>query len=274
MPNNCLLIIFRHKHLKILFVLWTLLSVVSLHATESRLSKIQERGAVRVCVWPDYYSISYRNPKTQELIGIDVDMAYQLANDLGVKVQFVESSFSRLIDDVTNEYCDIAMFGIGIIPSRKKHLRFTSAHLQSDIYAITTRSNRVIKQWRDIDQAGVLVAVAKGTLHELMMQQKLQHAELVILDSPHAREQEVESGRADVFMTDYPYSQKILATTDWARLIKPDRVYHMTPYAYAIKPGDDIWFERVEAFVQQVKQDGRLRTAAQKHKLTPILISD
>lgn len=253
-----------------MLLLWSLL-MLPLHAAEHRLAEIQERGAVQVCVWPDYYSISYRNPKTQELIGIDVDMAHALGNDLGVKVEFVESSFARLIEDVVGERCDIAMFGIGVIPSRQQYLRFTSAHLQSDIYAITTRSNRVIQQWQDIDREDVLVAVAKGTLHESIMQQKLQHAELVILDSPHAREQEVESGRADVFMTDYPYSQKMLATTDWARLVKPDSEYHVTPYAYAVKPGDDVWFARVEAFVQQVKQDGRLAAAAQRHQLTPIL---
>ncbi len=245
---------------------------MSLHAADNRLAMVLERGALQVCVWTDYYGISYRNPKTQELIGIDVDMARELAKDLEVGVQFVESSFARLIKDVREERCDIAMFGIGIIPARQQHLRFTSPHLRSDIYAITTRSNRVIQQWSDIDREGVVVAVAKGTLHETIMQQKLQQAELLLLDSPHAREQEVESGRADVFMTDYPYSQKMLATTDWARLVKPDAIYHITPYAYALKPADDVWFARVEAFVQQVKQDGRLRAAAQRHRLELILI--
>jgi hypothetical protein len=139
------------------------------------------------------------------------------------------------------------MFAIGVTPARAEKLRFTSPHLASDIYAITSRNNRRIVGWDDIDKAGTVVAVAKGTLHEPVMKAKLKAAHLVILDTPFAREQEVESGRADVFMTDYPYSRRFLANADWARLVSPTRTYHVTPYAYAVKPGDTTWFERSNA---------------------------
>lgn len=241
-------------------------------AAESHLDRIAAAGAMRVCIWPDYYGISYRNPKTQQLTGIDVDMARALGSDLGVGVEFVDSSFSRLIDDVTTDRCDIAMFGIGVTPLRQKSLRFTSPHLASDIYGITTKTNRRIESWSDIDRPGTVVAVAKGTLHEPVMREKLKYAQLMVLDSSFAREQEVRAGRADVFMTDYPYSQRFLASADWARLVSPPGTYHITPYAYALAPGDDPWFARVERFIADVKRDGRLRDAARRHNLEAILV--
>ncbi len=244
----------------------------SLHAETGRLERIRADKKLKVCVWPDYYGISYRNPKTQTLSGIDIDMAEALGKDLGVAVEFVDSSFAKLIADVSDERCDVAMFAIGINPQRLEKLRFTKPHLASDIYAITTRSNRRIQNWEDIDQPGSVVAVAKGTLHEPIMKQKLKSAELRVLDTPHAREQEVESGRADVFMTDFPYSRRMLETTDWARLIKPTTTYHITPYAYAMKPGDDAWHARMEYFVAAIKKDGRLLAAAKRHKLDPIVV--
>ncbi len=241
-----------------------------------RLARIEASRTLRVCIWPDYYGISFRNPKTNEFSGIDVDMATALAGDLGagIKVQFVDSSFARLIEDVTTDRCDIAMFAIGITPQRAEKLHFTTPHLQSDIYAITTRSNRRIQHWADIDQPGVVVAVAKGTLHEPLMRQKLQQAQLSVLDTPFAREQEVESGRADVFMTDYPYSQRMLANTDWARLIAPNPTFHITPYAYALPLGDDRWHGRVEQFVAAVKKDGRLLEAAKRYRLEAMVRTD
>jgi len=240
-------------------------------AETDRLDRILAAKELRVCIWPDYYSISYRNPKTLELSGIDIDMAQALAADLGVSARFVDSSFASLIEDVTQDRCDIAMFAIGITPSRAERLRFTDATLASDIYGITSKSNRRIKDWSDIDQSGSVVAVAKGTLHEAVMKVKLQSAQLMVLDTPFAREQEVQSGRADVFMTDFPYSQRFLANADWARLVSPPGVYHITPYAYAVKPGDDGWFQRVQTFVKAVKADGRLKSSAQRHKLDTIL---
>jgi ABC-type amino acid transport substrate-binding protein len=237
----------------------------------SRLDRIIKDKKVRVCIWPDYYSITYRNPKTQQLSGIDIDMATELGKDLGVAVEFVDSSFAKLIEDVTQDRCDIAMFAIGITPLRAKSLRFTQPHLASDIYAITTKTNRRIKSWDDIDKPGSVVAVAKGTLHEPVMKEKLKNAQLLILDTPFAREQEVQSGRADVFMTDYPYSQRFLANADWARLVAPTSTYHITPYAYAMLPGDDVWHARIERFVSDVKHDGRLLAAAKRHKLDSIV---
>jgi ABC-type amino acid transport substrate-binding protein len=163
------------------------------------------------------------------------------------------------------------MFAIGVTPLRAEKLRFTKPHLASDIFAITTKSNRRIKGWDDIDKSGTLVAVAKGTLHEPVMKSKLKAAQLLVLDTSFAREQEVQSGRADVFITDYPYSQRFLANAEWARLVSPPGEYHVTPYAYAIKPGDDIWHARLERFVADIKRDGRLLASAKQHGLSLIV---
>ena len=222
-------------------------------APSSLLDRIQATREVRVCIWPDYYGISLRNPKTLQLSGVDADLALELGKDLGAGVTFVDSSFAKLIPDVTGKRCDVAMFAVGITPQRTDKLRFTQPTLASDIYAITNRNNRRLKTWDDIDKPGVVVAVMKGTLHEPIMRDRLKAAQLLVVDTPLAREQEVESGRADVFMTDFPYSRRMLETTDWARLIKPEGSYHMTAYGWAMRPGDDRWHARVEAFVAELR---------------------
>jgi ABC-type amino acid transport substrate-binding protein len=240
-------------------------------APAAHLERVAATRTLKVCIWPDYYGITWRNPKNGQLAGIDIDMARELGRELGAAVEFVDSSFARLIEDVTQDRCDVAMFAIGITPVRKEKLAFTQAHLASDIYGITTRSNTRIKDWNDVDRAGTVVAVAKGTLHEPVMKEKLKNAKLAVLDTPQAREQEVQSGRADVFMTDYPFSRRMLDNAEWARLVVPTSTYHMTPYGYAVKPGDDKWLARVDKFVADAKRDGRLLAAAKRHKLEAIV---
>ena len=253
----------------------TLLSALpTCHAEDGRLERILTVREVRVCIWPEYHGISYRNPRTQELSGVDSEMAQELASDLGVRLTFVDSSFARLVDDLLADRCDVAMFGVGVTPERLEKLRFTRPHLRSDVHAVTTRTNRRVRQWEDIDRPGIVVAVAKGTLHETLMPKRLARATLLVLDSPQAREQEVESGRADVFMTDYPYGRRMLETTDWARLVSPPTAFHLTSYAYAMVPGDDSWHTRMEQFVADIKRDGRLAAASARHQLEPILVSD
>ncbi|MDT8990588.1 ABC transporter substrate-binding protein [Curvibacter sp. APW13] len=238
---------------------------------KDRLSRIETTKTLRVCIWPDYYGISYRNPKSLQLIGIDIDNAQAVAKELGVQVQFVDSSFAKLVEDVTADRCDIAMFAVGITPARQEKLRFTQPHLVSDIYGITTKTNRRIQSWADIDRPGVVVAVAKGTLHEPVMKAKLRNAELLVVDTPAAREQEVQSGRADVFMTDYPFSRRMLDNSEWARLVSPTETYHLTPYGWAMAYGDDRFFARIDKALGDMKRDGRLLANARKHGLEAIV---
>ena len=237
-----------------------------------RLARIEAAGELRVCIWPDYYGISYRNPKNQQLVGVDIDNARDLAQGLGVRVKFVDSAFSTLIDDVLQDRCDIAMFAIGITPERQAKLRFTRPHLESDIFAITTRTNRRVRTWEDIDKPGMVVAVARGTLHEPIMRQQLRAARLLVVDSPAAREREVRAGRADVFMTDYPFSRRMLDNNDWARLVSPTVPYHLSQYGWAMAPGDDRFHARVERELADMKRDGRLMANARRHGLDSLVV--
>jgi ABC-type amino acid transport substrate-binding protein len=236
-----------------------------------RLASIQQRGALRVCIWPDYYTISYRNPRTGSLQGIDIDMARALAADLGVELQFVESSFAQLMDNMQNDTCDIAMHAVGITDARDAVMDFSEPHLRSGIYAVTQKDHPAIQQWSDIDQPGIVAVVHKGTVMEPVMRERLQHATLSVVDDIRAREQEVQSGRADVFMTDYPYGRRMVELTDWAALVEPPAVFAPTSYAYAVPEDEPAWLARVNEFVATVKVDGRLREAAERHGLVPIL---
>ena len=236
------------------------------------LQRVQSSGVLRVCIWPDYYGITYRHPRDETLSGLDIDLSNELAKDLGVRLRYVESSFQRLIPDLEGDRCDVAMFAVAVLPQRKAALAFTQPYLQSDIYAIASRASRVVKRWEDIDQSGVVVAVQAGTSMEPVMREALKRARLLVVQPPATRERELESGRADVFMTDYPYSRRLLDNADWAHLIAPPKPFHVLPYAYAIRRGDSAWLARLDEFVARIKRDGRLRAAAERHGLGAIVV--
>ena len=170
-------------------ILTTIFILISMaYGQNDKLDNIISSNKIKVCIWPAYYGISYLDQRTQKLVGIDSDLAQELAKDLKVNLEFVPSSFATLIQDVTSQKCDIAMFAIGNTESRRAKMRFTTAHLSSDIYAVTTKTNKKITSWEDIDKKGIVVAVAKGTYHEPVMKQKLKKAKLLVVNSYKARE--------------------------------------------------------------------------------------
>lgn len=250
----------------------TLFSNVAL--AQSRIDRIKAAGSVRICIWPDYYAITYRNTRTGALEGIDIDLAQEFAADLGVTPQFIDSSFKTLIADLNEDKCDVSMHGIGITAARQEKLDFTHPHLRSGIYAITTKANPAVHDWADIDKPGVVIAAQAGTYMVEVMKAQLKQATLTVVATPEAREQEVMSGRADLFMTDYPYSRKMLARHDWAKLLAPPTPLAPTPYAYAVAKGDPQWLAIVDTFVERAKKDGRVLKAATRNGLELIVNND
>ena len=236
------------------------------------LDRVKAAQSVRVCIWPDYYGVTFRNPRTQQLGGIDVDLSAEFGRDMKAKIEYVETSFPKLVDDLKADRCDVAMFAVAVLPARAAQLAFSKPYLQSDIYGITTKSNRVVRDWADIDKPGVQVAVQAGTFMEPVMAQALKQATMVVVKPPATRERELESGRVDVFMTDFPYSRRLLDNADWATLVSPPKPFHVLPYAYAVKQGDDAWLAQVDEFVARIKRDGRLEAAARRHGLAPIAV--
>jgi len=243
-------------------------------AAPNRLQRVLDARELRVCIWPDYYGITYRNPKTHQLRGIDIDIAAELGKELGVRIQYVDSSFPLLVDNLLQDKCDIAMHAIGVTAARSSKLAFTQPHLRSDIYAVTSASGANIQTWDEIDKPGRVIAVQAGTVMEPVMQESLKHARLLVVKPPMTRENEVESGRADAFMTDYPYSRRMLDMTRWARVVAPPRPFHLSDYAYALAPGDSSLLDRVDRFIAAIKSDQRLLRFARNYGLEPVVVTE
>ncbi|WP_341677066.1 ABC transporter substrate-binding protein [Niveibacterium sp. SC-1] len=240
--------------------------------TVSRLARVTAEHVLNVCIWPQYYGVSFRNPKSGAITGVDVDMARAFAAELGAELRFVDTNFLRVDSDLKEARCDVAMTGLAVTPEREARMDFTRPHLRSDVYAVTTLNSRRVRRWEDIDRPGIRVAVQAGTYHEPLMRERLRQAELVVINPPQTREGELEAGRVDVFMSDYPFTRKMQDNHDWVRVIAPPSSYRPTNYAYAVRPGDRAWLQRVDAFVAAIKADGRLRVAARRYGLEPIVL--
>ncbi|GLR63968.1 ABC transporter substrate-binding protein [Marinospirillum insulare] len=258
----------------VFFLLGSSFIPVSAFAMSAREKNIKEAGKLRVCIWPDYFSITYKNKKTGELEGIDIDLSRAFASDLGVELEYVATHFGVFMQDIQADRCDLAMFGVGITEARKAHIDYTEPYLSSGMYGVASKANPYLDSWEAMDQTGVVVVVQKGTYMEGVMRGRLKNAELMAVIKNSQREIEVRSGRADVFIADYPYGQKMLQVYDWAKLLTPEEATTHIQYAYAIKKDQPEWLERVNTFVQAIKTDGRLEKYAKENNLLPIALTE
>jgi ABC-type amino acid transport substrate-binding protein len=252
------------------FALAAMAAPAAAQQTQSRLFDVTKNHVVRVCTYPGYYGISYRNPATGKLEGIDIDLSQELGKALDAQVQYVETNFATFIADLQANKCDVGMFGVGITLKRAQAAEFTVPYLQTGIYAVV-RKGGDIKSWGDIDKPGHTVAVSLGSYIEPFMKDYLKNAKIVSVAPPATREQELMARRVDAEIVDYPTAQKVTADFDWASTLEPPTKLLATPFAYVVAPGDQIWLNYLNLFVETIKRDGRLAAAAQRNNLGPIV---
>ncbi len=238
--------------------------------TQSRLYEVTKSKKLRVCQFPLYYSISFRNPKSGEIEGIDADLAKELAKELDAKLEIVETSFGTFIADLQAGKCEIGMFGVGATLKRAQAVEFSKPYLITNIYVVTRKDSK-IKKWEDLDQKGVKTAASLGSYIDVYMRDYLKNAEVISIAPPNTREAELVAGRVDAILTDFPTAIKVTDEFDWATYILPAEKLAVTPYSYVVPPGDQIWLNYINLFVDTIKLDGRLMKYAKKHKLDPIV---
>src|SRR5215831_17898589 len=162
----------KMKHLAIgvfaIFIAGLLTAPATAQQLQSRLFEVTKSKKLRVCQYPLYYSISYRDPKSGEIVGIDADLAKELAKELDAKLEIVESSFATFIADLQANKCEIGMFGVGASLRRAQAVEFSKPYLVTNVYAVTRKGGKV-KTWDDIDQKSVKAAVSLGSYIEVFM---------------------------------------------------------------------------------------------------------
>jgi ABC-type amino acid transport substrate-binding protein len=85
------------------------------------------KSELRVGISPDYVPLAFKDP-TFGLVGIEVDFANQLGNELGKKIIFVERPFPQLIQALLAEDIDIIMSGMSVTEERARLVSFTNSY--------------------------------------------------------------------------------------------------------------------------------------------------
>jgi polar amino acid transport system substrate-binding protein len=81
---------------------------------------IRQSGALHLTVNSTYAPMEYRDPVSNELAGLDVDLANELAKRLGVKIVWSETAFAELIPALQTKRSDFIISGISDRSSRRE----------------------------------------------------------------------------------------------------------------------------------------------------------
>ncbi len=182
-------------------------------ADGSRLDEILKRGSLRVGTTGDYRPFTSLDKADGTYSGFDIDLARSLAEAMGVKLEFVPTSWPNLAKDFDAGAFDIAMGGVSITLERAKKGFFSAPYLHEGKTPIARCADKDrFATLADIDRADVKVIVNPGGTNERFDRAHLKSAAIVVHADNATIFDALAAGEADVMITDASetrYQQKL-----------------------------------------------------------------
>ncbi len=167
------------------------------------LDAIYERGVLRVGSSGDYLPMSYKDPETGEYVGFDAELVEDLAESMGLDLEYVPTSWPTLMEDTLAGKFDLACCGITITDARREAALMSQGYLENGkTILIRAEDKDKYTSLADIDRPEVRVMENPGGLNEKFARENLPNAALII----HQVNQEIPgliaAGAADVMITE------------------------------------------------------------------------
>jgi chorismate mutase-like protein len=228
------------------------------HAETTRLDEILVRGVLRVGTTGDYKPFSYRTNAASPFIGVDVELAGQLAKALGVRLELVPTSWPTLMNDLTAQRFDIAMGGVSVNLARQKVALFSLPYLKDGKTPIARCENQArFQTLAQIDQRGVRLVVNPGGTNESFARANLRQAEITVYPDNNTIFDQILAGQADLMITDAIETRLQQQLKPGLCAIHPDKPFDYSEKAYLL-PRDPVWKAFVDQWLHQTIENGSL----------------
>ncbi len=235
-------------------------------AEMAKLEEIGERGVLKVGTTGDYKLMSYLDPETGEYVGFDTELAEDLADELGVDIEYVKTSWPTLMDDVLAGKFDLAICGVTINDARKEQALMSDGYLENG-KTILCRAEDAYKftGLEAINRPDVRVMVNPGGLNEQFARKNLPDVTLMIHDANQEIPGLVASGEADIMITEIVEAGYYVGQDD--RLAAPLIYEPFTDGEIGIlmPKGSEDLLNYANEFLQKEKISGRIDELAEEY---------
>lgn len=195
-----------------------------------------------------------------EIVGVDIDIAKEIAKELDKKLVIKDVSFDFVISEVKSGKADFAAAGISITPERAKEVDFTKEYTISN-QVVVVKKDSPIKDFEDIKNKKI--AVQLGTVADLYVEENYKNAIIVSHKKYLSAVEDVKTGKADCIIMDELPAKAIVAENDNLKIL--DGVLFQDKYGMIVKKGNDELKEQINKVLERMNNDGIIDELVLKH---------
>lgn len=179
-------------------------------------SELVESGTLTYGTAATFPPFEYRDPKTSETTGFDIEMIRVLADYMGLKTEALDMDFDGLVPALRGRRIDVINSAMYIKPEREKQVDFVPYMVIGEAMVVPSGNPAKISKLPE-DLSGLNVAVTRGAIGERYMLdfnaelEKMGRQPMNIMTFPTNQDAllAVSSGRANAFDTSIPGAARL-----------------------------------------------------------------
>jgi glutamate transport system substrate-binding protein len=215
------------------------------------MARLQQKGEITIGVKYDVPPFGFKNPRTGQVEGFDVDLGKAVSRALGVRPKFIEAISDNRVPFLQRGTADLILSTMTITRERSRQIDFSEPYYVAH-GRILVPSGSSIRSVADL--AGKRVCTALGSTYADTLKQKAPKAQLRLVDSYSECLELLQNGAVDAVSTDDVILTGMIAQDKRLKLVGPELTTE--PYGAGIKKGDATFQAFVNDVISKYKSDG------------------
>lgn len=225
--------------------------------SDSIIDVVRRRGLLRVGV--GLFEPWIMCGADNSLIGYEIDVAKQLAEDMGVRIQFVPTDWYFIIPLLVEEHFDLIISGMGITPERSLLINFSIPYSEfGTLLLANTALVETPQSLDDLNTSEVTFGARAGTIPADVVSEHFPQATLRLFDSDSELLDSILAGEVHALAADQVKATRWLDQHSDTLYQPFDRLFKPVPEAMAIRRGDHDGLNYLNSWIEHYSSSGWL----------------
>lgn len=202
----------------------------------------------------------YEYYENGEVVGVDVDIAREIAKYLGKKLVVKDIAFDSIINEVKTGKADFGAAGISYSDDRAKNVDFSINYAVSK-QVVIVNNNSSITNVNEISNKKI--AVQLGSIADTFVTEKYKSANVVRQKKYLAAIEDLKTGKVDCVAMDELPAKEIVSKNDGIKIL--DGSLTNDSYGMIVKKGNKELLDAINTVLQNLKDEGKIDEFIIKH---------
>lgn len=203
------------------------------------------------------YEFHIKNDKGEdEIVGFDVEIAKEIAKDMGAELEIKDMVFSSLLNELGSGRIDMVISGLSPSPERAKEIEMSQIYYNAK-QAVVAREADKDKYATLESLEGLKIGVQKSSIQEDIAKE-IPGAKLTSLAKISDIIMQLNSGRVDVAIIEGPVAESFVKNVEGIVITDAEPVTEDEGYVVGIKKGNKELLDQVNATLDRLMKDGSI----------------